>query len=226
MAALGDSVTLAYTTPDGEADSWSTGTSPAVRSHYFRIRAATREIRGRVFNFAEPGASFGAMQAQARKAIAKRAEYITVMGGEEYCGDDELTSLTQDFGHLIQVLARARPRPRVFVASVRNVGALVRTLQRNRAKVLKYFPKGFVTCSIGLDSPPARLVEATKSVVRVNAILARICGQYANCRFDGNAVFRMPIAYGDLATDYSHPSLAGQRRLAEVTWKATFPFGR
>jgi hypothetical protein len=43
---------------------------------------------------------------------------------------------------------------------------------------------------------------------------------------DRNAVFRMPVAYRDLATDYVHLSVAGQRRIAEVTWRATFPFGR
>ena len=59
----------------------------------------------------------------------------------------------------------------------------------------------------------------------VNETLARVCERHHRCRFDGGAVFRMPIAYGDLATDYVHLSLAGQRKLARVTCSATFPFG-
>src|SRR5262245_28317234 len=71
MAALGDSLTLAYTTPNGVADSWTTGTTPVVKSHYLRLLLANPQIKGKAYNLAESGATFAEMKAQARKAIAR-----------------------------------------------------------------------------------------------------------------------------------------------------------
>lgn len=230
MAALGDSLTLAVTS--SVDDSWSTGTNPAVKSHYSRILAAGGSIRGRAHNLAESGADFAGMQQQARTAIAKHVEYVTIWGGEDSCGDDDLRPLEQDFDGLLRVLARGKPQPRVFVASIRDPGKLFRTLKTRRAAVLRNIPSGVRICNVvlgknaSLDSPPPEIDVAIKSAAQINATLARICARYARCRFDGNAVFRKPIAYRDLATDYVHLSVAGQRKMAQVTWRATFPFGR
>src|SRR5262245_63754055 len=57
MAALGDSLTLAY--PNSVEESWATGGNPFVRSHYLRILAAGGgAIRRHAYNLAVPGASF------------------------------------------------------------------------------------------------------------------------------------------------------------------------
>jgi hypothetical protein len=136
MAVLGDSLTLAY--PNTVEESWATGGNPLVRSHYLRILAAGGgAIRGHAYNLAVPGASFLAMQAQARRALAKRVEYVTVWGGEEWCGADDLVTLEQDFDALLHVLASGRQPPWVFVASVRDQGAIYRTLKAHRPAVLR-----------------------------------------------------------------------------------------
>jgi hypothetical protein len=67
---------------------------------------------------------------------------------------------------------------------------------------------------------------AAASVAQINATLARACATYPRCRFDGNAVYRMPIRFVDLASDHEYLTLTGQRHVAEVTWRATFHFGR
>jgi lysophospholipase L1-like esterase len=231
MAALGDSLTLAY--PNTVEESWSTGGNSRVRSHYLRILAAGGgAIRGHAYNLAVAGATFLAMQAQARRALAKRVEYVTVWGGEEWCGADDLATLEHDFDALLHVLASGPRPPWVFVASVRDQGAIYRTLRKHRLAVLRNIPYGVRICNVvlgkspALDSPASDAAAATASTRRVKAVLERICRRYPRCRFDGDAVFRMPIAYGDLATDYVHLSPAGQRKMAEVTWRATFPFGR
>jgi hypothetical protein len=36
----------------------------------------------------------------------------------------------------------------------------------------------------------------------------------------------MPIRFVDLASDHEYLTLTGQRHVAEVTWRATFHFGR
>ena len=232
MAALGDSYTLASLTEEIEKNSWSTGTSPAVKSQYLRILAANRAIKNRAYNLAEGSARFRDMQQQARAAVAKHVEYVTIWGGEDDCGLDDLMPLERDFDTLLRILARGHPQPKVFVASNRDMSKIYRTLKAHRSAVLKHIPYGVSICgavlgkNAKLDSPAAQVAEATASIKRVNGMIARICGRYRNCRFDGNAVFDMPIAFSDLAGDYIHISVAGERRVAETTWRATFPFGR
>jgi hypothetical protein len=54
-------------------------------------------------------------------------------------------------------------------------------------------------------------------------VLGEVCARYAGCRFDGNAVFNFDFARSDVSTrDYFHPSLAGEAKLADVTWRASF----
>ena len=56
-----------------------------------------------------------------------------------------------------------------------------------------------------------------------NTELGTVCAAYANCLFDGNAVFNTKFTSTDVSTrDYFHPSISGQRRLACVTWGAGY----
>ena len=235
MAALGDSLTLAFATPNGEADSWTTGTTPAVKSHYLRILAANPRIKGKAYNLAEGNASFIEQKAQARKAIARHVEYITVWGGGEYwCGADDLSGLKKALRGLLAVLAGGKPQPRVLFVSALNPATMFREIRAHRSAVLRDFPNGVPTwpCSLFVgakpaqDAQPAAVAKYTASIARVNATIAHECARFSWCRFDGNAVYRMPLQFADLANDYGHLSQAGQRHIAEVTWRATFPFGR
>ena len=70
------------------------------------------------------------------------------------------------------------------------------------------------------------VAKAAASIAQINATIAHECARFSWCRFDGNAVYRMPLQFADLASDYDHMTQAGDRHIAEVTWRATFPFGR
>jgi hypothetical protein len=230
MAALGDSMTLAYATEGQSVNSWSTGTNARVRSHYAPILTASPAIKGKAYMLAAPGADFASMRLQAREALSKHAEYVTVWGGEDSCGTDDVAGFERSFTGLMATLDRGRPHPRVFVASIIDPGAEYRALRAKRASVLRHFPYGIRICnavlgkSAKLDSPPFDVAAATSSVRKLNAALARVCSSYSWCRYDGDAVFHMPLVYGDFATDFVHLSIAGQKKVARVTWKATFPF--
>lgn len=235
MAGLGDSLTLAAFAPNGEADSWTTGTTPAVRSHYLRILAANPRIKGKAYNLAEGDASFVEQKAQARKAIARHVEYITVWGGGEYwCGDHDLSPMKVALRGLLAVLAGGKPQPRVLFVSAWNPATVFREIRAHRSAALRDFPSGVSTWPCNLyvgakpaeDSKPEAVAMAAASIARVNATVAHECGRFSWCRFDGNAVYRMPLKFADLGGDYGHLSQAGQRHIAEVTWRATFPFGR
>ena len=61
MASTGDSITRAFNTGsvpflDAPANSWSTGTSATVNSHYSRLLALNPAIAGHAFNDAVTGA--------------------------------------------------------------------------------------------------------------------------------------------------------------------------
>ena len=53
---------------EARANSWATGTNPAVRSIYSRLLAANPAIRGRAFNFGSHGATVRDSPSQVRKA--------------------------------------------------------------------------------------------------------------------------------------------------------------
>jgi PKD repeat protein len=58
--------------------------------------------------------------------------------------------------------------------------------------------------------------------IAYNAELAQVCTAYARCRFDGNAAFSTTFTTSDVSGDYFHPSIAGQAKLASVSWAAGY----
>src|SRR4051812_14520816 len=69
MLALGDSDSTGYNSGspgrDAPANSWSTGTNPAVNSQYSRILAANPRIRGHAVSYAKDGAVAADLASQA-----------------------------------------------------------------------------------------------------------------------------------------------------------------
>ena len=58
-----------------------------------------------------------------------------------------------------------------------------------------------------------------------NTQLETICEQEfaARCRYDQNAAFNTKFTVADVSTrDYFHPSVAGQTKLAAVSWAAGY----
>jgi hypothetical protein len=221
MAALGDSLTLAAGTGDPEgADSWSTGTNRAVASHYLHILAANPRIKGKNFDFAIIGASD--LRPQAEQAVARGVDYVTIMTGE---GDACSGPSGPPVGNLdatLRVLSKGLPKAHVLVTSVRDMVRYMEVLATNKDV------RGLVLCgSAPVGSRPAAFAALRKRLAATNTLLAKICSRYPQCRYDGGAVFNMPVTLADISVDDpSHPSRQGQRKIAEVTWKATFPFGR
>src|SRR5438552_17102498 len=74
IASTGDSITRAFNTcsfpfVDCPQNSWSTGSSGTVNSHYRRILAANAAISGRSFNDAKTGARMNALGGQVTMAV-------------------------------------------------------------------------------------------------------------------------------------------------------------
>src|SRR5215216_1780620 len=95
IGSTGDSITRAFNTcsfpfVDCPANSWATGASSSVNSHYSRILAANTAIAGRNYNLAVTGAEMSDLDAQAQNAVSRGAAYVTIeLGANDVCASSE-----------------------------------------------------------------------------------------------------------------------------------------
>jgi hypothetical protein len=131
------------------------------------------------------------------------------------------------FANAMATLTAGSPGTRVYVVSIPNVYQLWELFKSN-------FWARFIWASAGIcqsllanpgSTDPAD-VERREQVrarnVDYNAQLAQVCAAYERCLFDGNAVFSTPFTASDVSGDYFHPSVAGQAKLASVSWSAGY----
>jgi len=239
MAATGDSITRAYNTgifpyTDNPGASWSTGTNSTVESHYSRLLALHASIRGKNFNDAKSGAKMADLNGQMSSVVSQRVGYVTVlMGGNDVCTSTPATmtsvdAFTAQFTTAMNTITTNSPTTRVYIVSIPSVQRLWSTLKDNGTA--RFVWSLFGVCQSMLANP---LSTAQADVDRRAAVdqrerdfdgaLETVCAIYAQCRFDGNAVFNVAFSSADISTrDYFHPSLTGQKDIATVTWTAGF----
>ena len=239
IASTGDSITRAYNTgsfpyADYPAASWSTGTSSTVSSHYSRLLAVNPAIAGHASNYAKSGAKMADLAGQMSSVVNARSGVVTVlMGANDVCTSSESTMTTVDafrsqFTTAMDRVTSDSPSTLVFVASIPNIHKLWSVLKSKSAARATWALFGI--CRSMLANPTstkqadvdrrARVLQREKDF---NAVLAEVCARYAQCRFDGLAVFNTTFVASDITTrDYFHPSIAGQKKLASVTWAAGF----
>jgi len=239
MASTGDSITRAYNTgffpyTDNPAASWSTGTNSSVDSHYTRLIALHHAISGHAFNDAKSGARMVDLNGQLTTVAGQRVDYLTVlMGGNDVCQPTEahMTSVadfTAQFTTALTTITAASPATMVYVVSIPNVSNLWSALKNNGTA--RFTWTLFGVCQAMLANPLStaqadvdRRACVLQREVDFNTALAKVCAAYVQCRFDGNAVFNVAFSASDISTrDYFHPSLAGQAKLASVSWAAGY----
>jgi lysophospholipase L1-like esterase len=241
MASLGDSITRAFNTggfpfTDAPGNSWSTGTRTSVQSHYVRILAAEPAILERNFNDAKSGAKMVHLDAQVSTATKQNVAYITILiGANDLCtrtvaGMTSIDDFRSRFEQAMGTLSAGSPRARIYVVSIPNVYRLWAVLKDDLLARLAW--RTFDVCQSLLEDPRstdpadvARRRSVRQRNIAFNTELAEVCAMYIHCRFDEGVVFEDPFSPEDVSRrDYFHPSLAGQRGLAQVTWAATFDF--
>lgn len=236
MAATGDSITRAFNAgavPFTETpwNSWSTG---ELRSwtHYRRILASNFRIFGRNHNDAKSGARMADLQRQAGLAVSQRVEYVTVlMGANDACASSEaamtpVATFRAQFEQAMATLAAGLPQARIYVVSVPDIYRLWALFHEDPRAVLAWSLTRFCRSMLARPTSTAPEDEARRQrvrqrVIEYNGVLAEVCTIYVRCHSDGNAVFDYPFAREHVSRwDYFHPSLGGQRALANVTWAA------
>jgi lysophospholipase L1-like esterase len=241
MASTGDSITRAFETcslplTDCPANSWSTGTSTTVNSHYRRILAANPAISGHAFNDARTGARMTDLNAQVTAAVNQRVDYVTIlMGANDVCTSSESTmtpvaTLQAQFRTALTTLTTGLPDARVYVVSIPNIYNLWSIWHTNFGAIFVWSVAGI--CQSMLANPlssssadTARRARVAQRNVDDNNAISAVCAQFVHCRFDGGATYRTAFVRSDVSTiDYFHPSVAGQARLAAITWGAGYDF--
>jgi lysophospholipase L1-like esterase len=228
MAATGDSFSRGFATGTAPCTtfvecpqfSWSTGAS--VTSHYERLVALNPALAGHAINAAVPGAGMSSFATQVGTFAASKPDYVTALfGGSEICfGPTTPALFASRFRAGMDALFAASPNTRVLVSSLWNFESI-------RAAVLAGNPSAtWSFCGAFFNaSAPARATLMAQ-VVAYNAALQTECATYANCRFDGNALFDHVWTAAEVSpVDNLHPSVAGQQMIADVLYAAGYHWG-
>jgi lysophospholipase L1-like esterase len=238
MAALGDSITVGFgscaTLLACARNSWSTGTSTEVDSHYLRILDDNDRIRGHRHDYAVPGARAADLAAQARQAVSARVDYVTVLiGANDACRPsvEDMTPVAtfrSQVDDALRVLHRGLPSARVLVVSLPDLYRLWE-LGHTDAHAVRAWNLGVCPSLLADPTSTAAADQSRRRAVadRVDAYdeaLAAACRAYGrHCRSDHGAVHGVRFSLSLVNhLDYFHPSVDGQRRLAQVTYPGRF----
>jgi lysophospholipase L1-like esterase len=239
MAALGDSLTVALRScpaADCRANSWSTGTSPAVGSHLLRLRDGRPGLAAS--NYAVSGRKVADLDRQVAQAVAGRPQYVTILIGTNDVCRESLAAMTPvgtfraQFAQAMARLSSALPAARVFVASIpdpENLRVAFAANAKAKAVWAADGPQG--TCGVFLQTPDSAAAAVTQRraaghqrLLDLDRQLADVCALNPRCIYDGGGVTAWRFGAGDVSTiDYFHLSAAGQAALAALTYPIAFP---
>jgi hypothetical protein len=240
VVALGNDQVLGYGSDPGHpyrdapANSWATGTNPAVNSIYNRILAMNPAVRGHNRNLGHDEANVRDLVASAQEAVSldpKPELVLLELDGDIRCDAqdaDRVSEYKNDLTAALGAIAKGLPKARIFVVS--SWGSFA-----SYVKYLEGLPKGVRLKHAGkglcqfVDSPSGRVVPShvayvEKYVTQYEAAQAAVCKQIAHCRYDGGAAQRMTVTAADISLDQEHLSLAGEAKLAAIEWRTMAGF--
>jgi lysophospholipase L1-like esterase len=235
MAAAGDSITRGYDATlwgcflaDCPAYSWSTGTNSTVVSQDSRVRAASPGVGVTATNVAKTGARMADLGRQLG-LVGPNVQYVTVLiGANDVCTSSYSTmtataTFRSDFSRALATFFASHPDSYVFVSSIPNVRQLYELFKNNSSARSTWRTFGICQSmlSSSIDDTTRAAVQARE--LEYNAALDAVCDLHPRCRWDENATYNTVFSTSDVSTiDYFHPSVAGQRKLAAVSWGASY----
>ncbi len=237
MAAVGDSITQAASTggtlgADYPNNSWSTGGNSNVNSHLLRLRAGGANPTAT--NLSVSGAKVVDLQAQMATAAQLNPDYLTVLiGGNDLCTDTvgQMTDATlfgDQFEAALDVLYTGSPATAIYVVSIPDAYQLWSLFKGSFWA--RFIWSSAQICQSLLANPTSnqqadveRRADVRARNMAYNAEMAQVCATYeGTCLYDGGAAFNTPLVKSDVSGDYFHPSVAGQAKLAAVSWGAGY----
>jgi lysophospholipase L1-like esterase len=236
IAAIGDSISQAADVccfyGDHPHKSWTTGdnSSDRISSHYERIRSGNPGIAGNNFNDSVSGAKMIDAAGQASQAVSQGTEYVTIlMGANDVCTStiDTMTSVEDfraQFQSAMATLESGLPADaHIFVSSIPNIYRLWKIFHNDLLAQLVWAVAQICQSMLSTSNTEADRQTVLQREKDFNAVLAEVCAQYANCQYDGWAVFAYQFTRKNVSKlDYFHPSVSGQASLARITWETSW----
>lgn len=229
IAAIGDSITTAavpdldHLSADNPELSWATG-SAAVGSH--RARIEERHPGVAAHNVAVAGARIAGARAQADRAVTTGADYVLfLLGSNDLCATDPPSpgGFEREVGTALGRLHDGLPDAYVFVVSIPDVVHLRELFDGNVRARTAWQRTGACPAVLGSGLSHSELAAVRDRHAAYNRALADVCDRHARCRHDAGRVAQHRFSRGEVSrADFFHPSVDGQRRLAELTWRAAF----
>jgi hypothetical protein len=208
------------------ANSWATGTNPAVRSVYMRILERNPAIKGHNYSYSEGGATIDLVADQADRLLKSMAKadliLIQVMDNDMTCPVDRgaLSDFRSKLTAVLRTLARGAPDSSQFVVSqFGSVPTSVQTLTRaERASQGGTGPCDFVTPTGRVV--PKKVARLEKAIHTYEGALTAACAQVRQCTYDRGAFGRIVDRREYVSSDLNHFSIEGQSKAAAVAWAA------
>jgi hypothetical protein len=208
------------------ANSWATGTNPAVHSLYQRILAVHPQIRGHNLALSRGGATVADLVDQAVAAVARQPRnplvVVQIMDNDIVCpaAQSDFDTFQATFESALQVVDEGLPTSRLFVVS--QYGSPT-TGWRMLSRAQRVSFGGTGPCDF-LDPrgdlvPPA-LDRLEDAIHGYEAALKAGCLKLARCRSDQEAFGTAPDRAEFVAPDLNHFSVKGHAQAAAVAWAA------
>jgi lysophospholipase L1-like esterase len=233
MAALGDSITRAYNVccfyGDHPGQSWSVGYTwyDGIVSHYERIKRVKPAVKA--YNDGVTGANMSSAQDQAEVAARQGVRYVTILlGANDLCTSSASTmtstaAFESQFRSAMSILAGQKPPPRILVSSIPDIYQLWKVLHTNPIAQQVWSRAGICPSMLAASNDEEDRQLVVDRELKFNNILAEVCREYENCRWDGGATYNYNFSASQVSTlDFFHPSLSGQAALARVSWAASW----
>jgi hypothetical protein len=208
------------------ANSWATGTNPAVNSVYLRILAKNPKIEGHNVNLAHGSATVQDLVVMSKQVVAMTSKpelvLIQIMDADIVCPARKQAygSFRSTFVSALKVLARGAPDSRFFVVS--QFGSPT-TEWRTFTLAERKSVGGTGACDYldpGGKVVPKKLARLESAIHGYEAQLKAACKQVQQCRYDGGAFGRIVNKREYVSSDLNHFSVKGHAKAAAVAWSA------
>jgi hypothetical protein len=208
------------------ANSWATGTNPAVHSIYQRILAKNPAIHGHNFNLDQAGATVEMLLDQARNAIQLKPKpqlvLIQTIDADMACPAHtaDYASYRSKLLSVLHVLTHGLPQAKIFIASQLGMPTtewrtytLAQRRQAGGTGPCDYLnPEGKVV--------PSKLARLVHIIRGYETQVKQACAQVPRCSFDGPIYARQIHRRKYVSEDLNHLSVAGHAWAARVAWTA------
>ena len=218
IALLGDSA--------AGANSWATGTNPAVNSVYSRILARNPTVGGHHTDLTRAGANADALPQQAEQAVALVPKpelfVVQITDNDIACPLSQLktSAFASSLGTALGTLTFRAPQAKVFVVSrFGSPATYARSLTAGERRSIggtgacDYIdPRGRVA--------PDKLADVQRVIEQYEFRVESQCQRFVQCHYDGGAFARIPDRREYLTSDLKHLSVQGHAKAAAVAWTA------